>query len=198
MRNTSPLSTSVSATTRPALAWAIGARVQTNTLSNVRSKASTSGRSLCAQSSGKKGTIVGGPTNANGYTWWNVNFDTSCDGWVTQSNLALIVAVATPAATFAAANNAVTDLTQPLTPGTQSPEVTALQKILNQDPQTIVAAAGVGSPGQESDYFGKATVVAVQKFQEKWGIVTAGSPATSGFGAVGPKTLQKLQELLGY
>jgi hypothetical protein len=47
---------------------------------NVRSKAGTRGGSTakCTQPAGALGTIIGGPTNANGYTWWNINFDTGC------------------------------------------------------------------------------------------------------------------------
>jgi chitodextrinase len=196
VRNISSFSNSASATTLPVLTWKVGARVQTNTNANVRSKGSTSGKILCTQSSGKKGTIIGGPTVANSYTWWNVNFDSSCDGWVIQNNLTTKLAATNGMSTLASVYDA-SNLTQPLTPGMQAPAVTTLQKILNQDSSTMVATTGAGSPGQESDYFGKATVVAVQKFQEKWGIVTAGSPATSGFGAVGPKTLQKLKEVMG-
>ena len=79
----------------------------------------------------------------------------------------------------------------------QRPEVLTLQHVLNQDPNTLVASVGEGSPGNETDYFGQMTMKAVQKFQIKWEIVSTGTPSTTGFGAVGPRTLQKLQQLLG-
>ncbi len=90
-----------------------------------------------------------------------------------------------------------TPITQPLAEGMERPEVATLQKVLNQSPETQVAAAGAGSPGLETSYFGSLTTKAVQKFQALHNIVTAGSPSTTGFGRVGPKTLLKLRELLG-
>jgi|GEM_PF-3202308 len=63
-----------------------GVRVETTSNLNVRNKANNnSGKLLCTQSTGAQGTIVGGPNNGNGYVWWNVNFDTGCDGWVIQT-----------------------------------------------------------------------------------------------------------------
>lgn len=44
-------------------------------------------------------------------------------------------------------------------------------------------------------YYGAITVKAVQDFQIKHQIVFSGSPETTGFGKVGPKTTAKLQEL---
>jgi hypothetical protein len=61
----------------------------------------------------------------------------------------------------------------------------------------MVVAVGIGSPREESDFFGTMISTAVQKFQRKWNIIATGSPSTTGFGAVGPKTLQKLTQLLG-
>jgi peptidoglycan hydrolase-like protein with peptidoglycan-binding domain len=37
-------------------------------------------------------------------------------------------------------------------------------------------------------YYGALTETAVQTFQAKNGIVSSGSPATTGYGSVGPKT----------
>ena len=54
---------------------------------NVRSQPRTGGKKLCTQRTGSLGTIIGGPTAANGYTWWNVNYDSSCDGWSVQNYL---------------------------------------------------------------------------------------------------------------
>lgn len=71
---------------------AIGNRVKTTANLNVRSKPTTgpTGKKLCTQPTGALGTIVGGPQRANGYTWWNVNYNTSCSGWSVQTYLALV------------------------------------------------------------------------------------------------------------
>lgn len=53
-----------------------------------------------------------------------------------------------------------------LTTGSTGEDVRQLQRFLNGNPQTQVASSGVGSPGNESTYYGPATARAVSKFQE--------------------------------
>lgn len=72
------------------------------------------------------------------------------------------------------------------------PDVKVLQQLLNKDPQTRITTSGPGSPGQESSTFGGLTEKAVQRLQEKYGIVVAGQ---LGYGIVGPRTRSKLEEL---
>lgn len=72
--------------------------------------------------------------------------------------------------------------------GTTSAEVIALQNALKADgdfPLTV----------QSTGYFGPITQTAVQKFQAKYGIVSSGTPTTTGYGRVGPKTMAKLNQL---
>src|SRR3989338_2523425 len=57
---------------------------------NVRATPSTSGTLLGSQPVGALGTIIGGPTAADGYNWWNVNYDTAPDGWSVEDNLAKV------------------------------------------------------------------------------------------------------------
>ena len=65
-----------------------GQRVKATANVNVRSKPTNAKKNvLCIQTTGSVGTIVGGPTVATGYTWWNVNFDSKCDGWAVQNHL---------------------------------------------------------------------------------------------------------------
>ncbi len=60
-------------------------------------------------------------------------------------------------------------------------EVSKLQMFLAQTPHIYPSGLITG-------YFGPATEVAVQKWQAAAGIVSSGSPETTGYGYVGPKT----------
>jgi len=79
--------------------------------------------------------------------------------------------------------------------GLRGNDVKKLQEFLNSDPNTRISESGLGSPGQETNYYGFLTQVAVQNFQCKNGIVCSGSPDTNGYGVVGPKTREKMQEV---
>lgn len=79
--------------------------------------------------------------------------------------------------------------------GVSNADIKRLQQLLNTDPDTRLAASGVGSPGEETDYFGSLTERAVEKFQMKHGVVS--SSADPGYGYVGPKTRAKLKEVFG-
>jgi len=76
-------------------------------------------------------------------------------------------------------------------------DIIALQKILNTDPETRLAESGDGSPGHETAYFGFLTQSAIQNFQCKHSIVCSGTPDSTGYGVVGPKTRVKLNEIAG-
>ncbi len=85
--------------------------------------------------------------------------------------------------------------TKVLSVGKISNDVKRLQQILNSDPDTKVVSSGVGSPGNETNYFGSLTRTALQKFQCKYNIVCSGTAATTGYGNFGPKTRTKMQEV---
>jgi hypothetical protein len=70
---------------------------------------------------------------------------------------------------------------------TTGAQVKTLQKMLNAKGYTI-ASSGIGSPGNETTYFGPATQVALQKFQCATISVCSGTPLTTGYGATGPRT----------
>jgi len=64
-------------------------RIKTNASVNVRQTPSTSGTLFGSQAQGVMGTVVGGPTFSDGYWWWQINFDTSFDGWSVEGFLDL-------------------------------------------------------------------------------------------------------------
>ena len=72
---------------------------------------------------------------------------------------------------------------------TRSTAVTNLQKFLKAMGTDIYPA------GLVTGYYGPLTKAAVAKFQLKYGIVVNAS--TPGYGRVGPKTMAKINELLG-
>ncbi|MDO8682598.1 MAG: peptidoglycan-binding protein, partial [Armatimonadota bacterium] len=72
--------------------------------------------------------------------------------------------------------------------GSQGKDVTRLQELLAKD-------AEVYPEGKVTGYFGALTEKAVQRFQKKYGIASSGSPSTTGYGILGPKTRAKLAEV---
>lgn len=88
-------------------------------------------------------------------------------------------------------------ISQDLRLGSRGPQVRELQKILNLDPQTRLAASGPGSPDNETEYFGPLTHSAVLRFQQKYSaeiLAPIGLTAPTGF--VGPRTRQILNLLI--
>ncbi|PIR70448.1 MAG: hypothetical protein COU46_01395 [Candidatus Niyogibacteria bacterium CG10_big_fil_rev_8_21_14_0_10_42_19] len=79
--------------------------------------------------------------------------------------------------------------------GATGVDVRRLQQLLNSDPDTQIAESGVGSSGNETEYFGSLTREALKKFQKKYNIISTGDENTTGYGLLGPKTRAKLAEV---
>lgn len=79
-------------------------------------------------------------------------------------------------------------LTRALGRGSQGNDVTVLQNFL--------ISKGYLLPGNNNGFFGLLTEAAVKAFQKKEGIVSTGSPSTTGYGNVGPGTRAKINALL--
>src|SRR3989344_3794222 len=96
----------------------------------------------------------------------------------------------TPPATSAPSAQSVSNTTRTLSLGMRGDDVIALQQTLisrNLLPDT--AATG---------YFGLLTQAAVRAFQTQQGIVSSGTPNTTGFGVVGPRTRAALSSVAGF
>lgn len=86
--------------------------------------------------------------------------------------------------------------TRSLSQGSTGDDVRKLQQFLNSSSDTRIAAAGAGSAGMETTYFGPATAAAVSKFQVKYrSDVLAPSGLVNPTGYFGPATLAKANQL---
>jgi|GEM_PF-5751055 len=65
-------------------------RVTASPSLNVRPSGSLNNTPTCAQATGTTGTIISGPTTGSGFTWWQVDYDTGCDGWSGENYLVKI------------------------------------------------------------------------------------------------------------
>ena len=74
--------------------------------------------------------------------------------------------------------------------GSTGQEVTDLQNYLSTN-------ASMYPSGLVTGYFGPLTQAGVQKFQTAQGIVSSGTPASTGYGRVGPMTIVRLNALMG-
>ncbi|MBI5458087.1 peptidoglycan-binding protein [Candidatus Kaiserbacteria bacterium] len=81
---------------------------------------------------------------------------------------------------FAAVAATCPNLSRNLSYGSKGADVTALQNFLISE--------GDLAAGNNSGYFGKMTATALKKWQARNGVVSTGTAATTGYGAVGPKT----------
>ena len=71
----------------PSTKFIINDHIQTTTTVNVRQTPSTSGTLLGTQPTGSLGAVIGGPVSADGFNWWNVNYENAPDGWSAEDYL---------------------------------------------------------------------------------------------------------------
>ena len=76
--------------TLPSTKFSIGDRIQTTANLNVRSTPSLLGTLLGTKPANSFGTVIEGPVYAEGYSWWNINYDSDPDGWSVEDYLELI------------------------------------------------------------------------------------------------------------
>ncbi len=109
--------------------------------------------------------------------------------FTTHSSIRFAAAAALIAGFFLA-SIAEAAITTSLDVGDRGADVTALQTYLAADPSLY-------PEGLVTGYFGSLTAAAVGRFQCKEGIVCSGTAATTGYGRVGPKTMARLNVLMG-
>ena len=72
----------------------------------IKVRSSPAGTVKGSESTGALGTLVGGPVNMNGYTWWNVDYDNGVKGWSAEDFMQKpTVAIQTPGVSMAASSN---------------------------------------------------------------------------------------------
>lgn len=81
-------------------------------------------------------------------------------------------------------------ITSSLDFGSTGSQVTELQTYLATN-------ASIYPSGLVTGYFGSLTQAGVQRFQAAQGIVSSGTPATTGYGRVGPITMARINSLMG-
>lgn len=74
--------------------------------------------------------------------------------------------------------------------GSSNADVTTLQTTLATD-------SSLYPEGLVTGYFGSLTSAAVKRFQAKYGVVSSGSPSTTGYGRVGPATIAMFNQVYG-
>lgn len=80
----------------PVVTLAIGDRIKTLNITNVRASGALTATLLGTQAQGSFGTIIAGPVPMDNFTWWQVNFDSGADGWCGEDNFAKQTAPSTP------------------------------------------------------------------------------------------------------
>ncbi len=92
--------------------------------------------------------------------------------------------------TIAESGGACVTIGRDLRKGMDNAEVKKLQIFLAQD-------ASIYPERITSGYFGRLTELAVQRWQMRYGVISYGTAATTGYGAVGPKTRKAIASTCG-
>jgi peptidoglycan hydrolase-like protein with peptidoglycan-binding domain len=108
----------------------------------------------------------------------------------TRASLGAIAALFSIAVLGLGASTAFAAISGSLDFGATGPQVVELQTYLATN-------ASIYPEGLITGYFGTLTRAAVQRFQSAEGIVSSGTPSTTGYGRVGPLTALRINTLMG-
>jgi peptidoglycan hydrolase-like protein with peptidoglycan-binding domain len=125
--------------------------------------------------------------NLNNIMFKKINSNNSASAITPSLKVAGIAAVALA---LLVSQSAFAAITSQLDLGDSGPDVTQLQTYLTANPILYPS-------GMITGYFGGLTQGGVQKFQISEGIVSQGTPASTGFGRVGPSTMNALNMRMG-
>lgn len=101
-----------------------------------------------------------------------------------SASTALPVSANTPTSLTSAPSAACPRFTRTLTRGLRGDDVLALQRYLGDE--------GLLASDAQTGYFGALTEGALQKWQSTYKIATGGTPATTGWGTLGPRTMRMI------
>lgn len=100
-----------------------------------------------------------------------------------------VVVLALLVALLLGVSSAYAAISRSLDVGANGNDVAELQAYLALD-------SAIYPEGLVTGYFGSLTQAAIQRFQVAQGIVSSGSPTTTGYGRVGPQTMARLNALM--
>jgi len=132
----------------------------------------------------KYGIVSSGTPSSTGYGAVGPRTLAKLNEVYAGSSLPSVPTLTTPSV----ASTATTLLYRSLSTGSRGDDVSVLQTLLAQD-------TSIYPEGLVTGYFGPATTRAIQRFQAKYGIVSSGTPQTTGYGSMGPMTTRKLKEI---
>lgn len=108
---------------------------------------------------------------------------------VTFTASVILVSLVSVAFTQLASAQTFAPITGQASVGARGANVTNIQTFLASNPSFY-------PEGLITGYYGSLTVSAVKRFQAYYGIVSSGTPTTTGYGRVGPSTMAKMNALI--
>lgn len=149
----------------------MGDRIITTDSVHARSAPNVSANKLARHAVDELGTIVGGPAYADGYWWWNMNYDINPDGWSIENFMQSISGVTPPPTSF-----------PPQAPPNPTPLPTPTPTPIPAPVVTLLSSPTSVIPGGPSTLTWSSTNATLCSASGGW----SGSKGTSGIQSVTP------------